>query len=253
MQFHLPIWFDLGATFLFAITGAWIAIRKGYDFVGVFMLALLTGVGGGMLRDVIFIANGPPVAVQDSRFLMAVALGALVGTLTFRRGPQFERLFEIVDALGLGVYAVVGAQKALAAGLHPVAALLAGVTNATGGGILRDLVVRIEPLVFRPGQFYVLAALAGCVVFVTLTVEATLAIELAAAAAIVTTFMLRLLAIQYDWQTKPVATTWGPRRRPLDDGLDPADDEWRASFLSERVEQRRGTGSPGDTATSRSA
>ncbi len=100
MQFHLPIWFDLGATFLFAITGAWIAIRKGYDFVGVFMLALLTGVGGGMLRDVIFIANGPPVAFKDSRFLMAVALGALVGTLTFRRGPQFERLFEIVDALG---------------------------------------------------------------------------------------------------------------------------------------------------------
>src|SRR5689334_22578248 len=103
-HFLLPIWFDLTATFLFAVTGAWVAIRKSYDYVGVFVLALVTGIGGGMLRDVIYIAAGPPAAVQDSRYLIAVALGALVGTFTYRRGPQLDRAFSLVDALGLGVY-----------------------------------------------------------------------------------------------------------------------------------------------------
>jgi uncharacterized membrane protein YeiH len=210
-HFSLPIWFDLAATFLFAITGAWVAIRKGYDSVGVFVLALVTGVGGGMLRDVIYIAAGPPAAVQDSRYLLAVSVGAFVGTLSYRRGAQLDRLLGLVDALGLGVYVVVGAQKALDVGLHPVAALLTGLTNALGGGMLRDLIVRSEPLILRPGQFYALAALAGCMTFLALTLWVTTPIVSAGVIAIAVTFVFRVVAIAYDLQTKAVVSRWGPR------------------------------------------
>jgi uncharacterized membrane protein YeiH len=218
-RFVLPIWFDLSATLLFAVTGAWIGVRKGYDSVGVFVLALVAGVGGGLMRDVVFIAQGPPAAVQDSRYLGAVVLGAAVGVVSFRRGPHFQRLFAAVDALGLGVYAVVGAQKALDVGLQPLAALIAGVTNATGGGILRDLLVGSEPLVFQPGQFYVLAALAGCSAFVVMRVYLDVWVEPASLAAIVVTFALRLLAIRFNWRTRAAAQRWGPRTTTLDDGL----------------------------------
>ena len=208
-RFVLPIWFDLSATLLLAVTGAWVAIRKGYDYVGVFFLALVAGVGGALLRDVVFIAQGPPVAVRDSRYLGAVAIGAVVGVVSFRRGSGFERLFAAVDALGLGVYAVVGAQKGLDVGLPAVAALLAGVGNATGGGILRDLLVRSEPIVFRPGQFYVLAALAGCASFLAMRLWLDVPVPAASLSAIGLTFTLRLLAIRFNWQTRPAAQRWG--------------------------------------------
>ncbi len=210
-HFVLPIWLDFSATLLFAVTGAWVAIRKGYDYVGVFFLALVAGVGGGLLRDVVFIAGGPPAAVQDSRYLGVVALGAAVGVLSFRRGTSFEHLFAAVDALGLGVYAVVGAQKALDAGLQPLAALLAGLSNATGGGILRDLLAGSEPLVFRPGQFYMLAALGGCATFLVTRVSLGVAVEPASGAAIAVTFVLRLLAIRFNWRTRAALQRWGPR------------------------------------------
>mgnify|MGYP001180488701 CR=1 FL=1 len=218
-RFVLPIWFDLTATLLLAVTGAWVAVRKGYDYVGVFFLALVAGVGGALLRDVVFVAQGPPAAVQDSRYLGAVALGAGVGVLSFGRGPRFERIFAAVDALGLGVYAVVGAQKALDAGLQPLAALLAGVGNATGGGILRDLLVRTEPIVFQPGQFYVLAALAGCASFLAMRLWLEVPVPIASLLAIGITFGLRLLAIRFNWRTRPAAQRWGPRTTALDDGL----------------------------------
>lgn len=175
-----------------------------------FVLALMAGIGGGLIRDVLFIAQGPPAAVQDSRYLIAVAVGAVVGVVSFRRGPQFERLFATVDALGLGVYTVVGAQKALAVGLPPFAALLAGVSNATGGGILRDLLAQSEPLVFQPGQFYVLASLAGCLAFVGMTVWLHMAVGLASPIAILLTFLFRLLAIRFNWRTRAAVQRWGP-------------------------------------------
>lgn len=210
-RFVLPIWFDLSATLLLAVTGAWVAVRKGYDYVGVFFLALVAGIGGALVRDVVFIAQGPPAAVRDSRYLAAVMVGAIVGVLSFRRGTTFERLFAAVDALGLGVYAVVGAQKTLDAGLEPLAALLAGVGNATGGGILRDLLVRSEPIVFQPGQFYVLAALAGCAFFLAMRVWLDVPPAAASLIAIGLTFALRLLAIRFNWRTRPAAERWGAR------------------------------------------
>lgn len=200
-QFQLPIHFDLAAIFLLALTGAWVAIRRHHDFVGVSVLALVTGVGGALIRDGMFLQEVPAV-LRDPRYLYAVLGAALLGGLTYRLARRFERVIAAVDALGLGAYAVVGMQKSFAVGLSPMAAVVVGVVNAVGGGILRDVIVREEPLIFKPGQLYALAALAGCLTFVALTRLTGLEVQPAAYVSIATVFLLRMLAIQFNWTTQ---------------------------------------------------
>lgn len=200
-QFELPIGFDFLATAAFALTGALAAVRRRYDIVGVFFLALISGLGGGILRDGIFIQDGPPAALLDARYIQIVAIAAGVGVLLREHIARFGRVIALIDALGLGAYAVFGTQKSLAAGLSIPAALLIGVLNAAGGGILRDVLTREEPLVFKPGQFYVLVAFFGAVIFVVAGTVFNLAAESAAILAIAATFAIRTLSVWLGWRT----------------------------------------------------
>jgi uncharacterized membrane protein YeiH len=199
--FTLPIYLDLGATFLFGITGALAALRRGYDVVGLFALALVTGLGGGLLRDGLFIQSGPPVATTDARFVVAIVAACVVAVLLGERLSSFNRVINIADALGLGAYAAVGVQKSLGAGLSAPAAALVGVVNACAGGVLRDLLTREEPLLFKPGQFYVLAAALGSVLYAAMVREGFAAPATAAWICVAVTFVFRALAIRYDWKT----------------------------------------------------
>ncbi len=215
----LPIEFDLAATFLMAMTGVWAASRRGYDILGAFTLAFVSGVGGGLLRDSIFLSQ-PPAVLQNPLYLVAVLAAVLIGVLLDRFAERFERLVAYVDAIALAVYAAVGADKAMVAGTALLAAVLIGMTNAVGGGLLRDILVREEPLLFKPGQFYVLAALGGCVLFVALDYNGV-PLEKAAAASICTTLLLRMLAIRFNWKTLAV----GEWRRPPQPPVGPADQQ----------------------------
>ncbi len=208
--FHLPIAFDLTATFLFAVTGALAAIRKRYDLVGILFLALVTGLGGALLRDGLFIQAGPPAVVDDGRYLGAVLAGAAVSALFSRSLHRLKLIFVVVDALALGTYAVVGAQKAIAAELPVLSAWLIGVVNAVGGGMLRDVLVREEPLVFKPGEFYALAALIGCGVYLVLTTQLGAPPMLAALLGITVSFSARLLSIRLGWRTGALSDEAGP-------------------------------------------
>ncbi len=201
IPFLLPIEFDLAATFLMALTGVWLASRRGYDLVGAFMLAFVTGVGGGLLRDAVFIKQ-IPLVMQDARYLLVVAAAVVVGVLTQRLADRFGQLFAYTDALAIGVYGVVGANKAMIAGIPPLPALLVGMCNAVGGGLLRDVLVREEPLVFKPGQLYALAALGGCVLFVALSYYSGVDTNTSAWISIAVTGGLRLLAIRFNWTTR---------------------------------------------------
>ena len=201
--------FDLGAVFVFGITGALAAVYRGYDFIGIFALAFVTGVGGGLIRDSVFIQQGPPAVATDSRYFIAILLSGVVGVLFHKRRKHIGKIIAFFDAIGLGAYAVVGVQKALAASLSIPASIMVGVINAAGGGLLRDILVRKEPLLFKPGQLYVLAALAGCVLFIVLTVYSGIQAEVAALVTIAFTFIFRLLAIKFNWSTKPLYSSEG--------------------------------------------
>jgi uncharacterized membrane protein YeiH len=202
--FQLPAIFDLSAVFFFALTGVLAAIRRGYDFVGVFIMAFVTGVGGALIRDGLFIPQGPPAIVADGRYLIVVVLACLAGMAIGGFIERFQKTIAYVDALGLGAYAVVGVQKALIANMSIPAAIMIGTINAVGGGLLRDIIVRVEPLMLKPGQFYVLAALLGSGLFASLTAVTTLSASSCALIAIAATFLFRVLAIWFNFQTKAV-------------------------------------------------
>ena len=215
-SFQIPILFDLSATFVFGITGALVALRRGYDVIGLFALAFVTGVGGGLLRDGLFIQRGPPVVTTESGYIGVILLAGLVGVFFHGWVRRLTKWIAVLDALGLGAYAVVGVQKSLAAGLSIAAAVLVGVINAVGGGLLRDLLVRDEPLLLKPGQFYTLAALAGCLLFVLLAVYFKIPAPRAGLVTVAATFVFRVLAIQFNWRTPPLyrQETPGEERSP---------------------------------------
>jgi uncharacterized membrane protein YeiH len=211
VPFQLPIEFDLVAVFLFALTGVWIAARRGYDVVGAFILAFATGVGGGLLRDGIFLQE-VPLVMQDKRYFWAIVAALAVGALVERFAGRFELAFNLVDAGATGAYGVYGVNKALLAGLPPEAALLVGVCNAVGGGLIRDVLVREEPMLFKPGQFYAIASFVGCIAFVAMSYYYGMGVESAAWLAIAITVVVRMLAVRFDWKTG-VFGRWRARRK----------------------------------------
>jgi uncharacterized membrane protein YeiH len=206
-QFILPYWLNLLALFLMALTGAIAAIEEGYDIIGVTALALIAGTGGSLLRDMI-LQQGIPLFFRDPSFLYAVVLAVLIGIVfrsyIFQNKRPFNISFLLFDALGLGIFGVVGTQMALFAGLASAPAILTGVINATGGGLLRDVLTAREPLIFKPSQYYAATSLAGCIIFVAIALLLGQSAVTAAFAAIFLTFFLRALTMWFDWKTKPL-------------------------------------------------
>jgi uncharacterized membrane protein YeiH len=202
-EFALPAVFHLTATFVLALTGALAASRRHYDIVGVFVLALVTGIGGSLLRDGLFLGIEPPLPMRDWRYIAMVLVATMFGARVSHRLDRYDVVFNLLDAVGLAAYAVVGTQMALARQLPVLAAVLVGTVNAVGGGLLRDVLAREEPLLFQPSQFYALVAAVGALVFVVLQ-AAGLPPGAAGAAACVLIFALRAAVIRYDWRTRPV-------------------------------------------------
>ncbi|HJT86540.1 MAG TPA: trimeric intracellular cation channel family protein, partial [Bryobacteraceae bacterium] len=151
--------FDLGGTFVFALSGATAAVRHRLDLFGVLVLSFAAGNSGGIARDVM-IGAVPPAAVADWRY---VAVSILAGLITFFWYRLIDRLSSPVllfDAAGLALFAVSGAGKALAFHSGPVAATLFGMLTGIGGGMARDVLVREIPTVLRT-ELYAVAALIG--------------------------------------------------------------------------------------------
>ncbi|MCB0897160.1 MAG: trimeric intracellular cation channel family protein [Nocardioides sp.] len=194
--------FDLAGVFVFAISGALVAIRKGLDVFGVLVLAGVTGLGGGFIRDVLIDAT-PPAALTDWRYLVAPVVA---GLLAFRFHPalgRMERSVNLLDAFGLGLFCVTGALKSLDYGLGVLPAALMGMVTGIGGGMLRDVLASRVPTVFR-GELYGTPALAGAVLVVA-GAHTDLPTLLVALAGGTLCTGWRLLAIWRHWQA-PVAT-----------------------------------------------
>lgn len=193
----LTLVLDLAGVFVFALAGALAAVRKRLDVVGVVTLGIVSALGGGLLRDVLIGAE-PPAALRDWRYL-AVPTGAAV--LAFAFHPHLSRLrrtVRLLDAAGLGLFAVAGTFAGLDGGLGAAQACLVGVLTGVGGGAVRDLLLGEIPLVLRDGQFYALAALAGCVAVVAADGAGARGPVVAFSAAGLV-FVLRLVALRWRW------------------------------------------------------
>jgi uncharacterized membrane protein YeiH len=120
----------------FALTGALVAFRRRYDIVGLFSMAFLTGLGGALIRDGLFLQDGPPALIRDRNYLIAVLAACGVGWIAGGLLERFQKVIAVIDAIGLGTYSVVGVQKSLAAGLN-TRRRFSTVTTACGGGCAR--------------------------------------------------------------------------------------------------------------------
>jgi uncharacterized membrane protein YeiH len=187
---------DYLGTFAFALSGGLVAVRHRLDLFGVLLLSFAAATAGGMMRDVLLGAT-PPAALVKWQYL---AVSTLAGLLTFFQHVRVERMrspVQLFDAIGLGLFAVLGAGKALAFGLGPVAAVMVGMLTGVGGGIARDILVAQIPSVLRR-ELYAVAALAGATVVVAGDALALPSVSVAVAGATVC-FSLRWAAIRRGW------------------------------------------------------
>src|SRR5262252_7230935 len=193
--------FDLGGTFVFALSGAVAGVKNRLDLFGVLVLAFAAGNSGGIARDVM-IGAIPPAAIHDWRYVAVSILAGLMTFYWFRIISGLRSPVLVFDAAGLALFAVSGASKALAFHAGPVAATLLGMLTGIGGGMVRDVLVREIPTVLCT-ELYAVAALIGAVVVVigsVLHVPSSVA-EISGA---VLCFGLRFIAMRRGWQL-PIA------------------------------------------------
>ena len=215
----LLVGFDLGGTFVFALSGATAAVKHRLDLFGVLVLSFAAGNSGGIARDVM-IGAVPPAAISDWRY---IAVSMLAGLITFCWYRTINRLSSpvlVFDAAGLALFAVSGAGKALAFHAGPVAATLLGMLTGIGGGMTRDVLLTEVPIVLR-ADLYAIAALAGAAV-VVLGAALRLPVTAVTIAGAVLCFGLRFMAMRRGWQL-PIANkpeqpaTPAPKDRQEDD------------------------------------
>ena len=171
-------WFDLLGVAVFAVSGALAAMQAGLDLFGLLVLAAVTAIGGGTLRDLL-LNRHPIVWLRDGRYLLVIAIAALLTAAYGQLSPGAMKGLRVADALGLALFALTGTELAEDQGLKRVQALLMGTLTAVGGGVVRDVLSGQVPLLLRKlGLKRDWAFLIG-IVFVA---------------------AVRLAAIKYDWQ-----------------------------------------------------
>lgn len=186
---------DLTGTFAFALNGALTALRTArLDVVGVVTLAMITALGGGIIRDILIDAL-PPATFSDWRYLAVAAGGGLVTFFLGQRLNVLAGAITVLDAAGLSLFAVTGASKALGYGLGVSQAVILGTITGVGGGTLRDVMLREIPSVLRSGLYAVPAALAATITVAT--IRGGVYGAPAAVGAAVACFAVRMLGVHY--------------------------------------------------------
>lgn len=190
---------DLVGIFVFAISGALLAVRKNFDVFGIAVLAEVTALGGGLFRDLI-IGAVPPAAFTDLGYFSTPLLAAL---LVFFLHPEVERIqvaVNVFDAAGLGLFCVAGTTKAYEYGLGLTASAALGLATAVGGGVLRDVLANEVPSLLRwDRDLYAVPAIVGATM-VALCLRYDALSPFTSGLAAVTAFVLRLLAMRFHWR-----------------------------------------------------
>ena len=188
---------DLFGTMAFAVTGAFKAIEHKSDIVGIIILSTITGVAGGVIRDIIF-GKFPPTVVINPLYLVVTVVTAIVIFILYPYIKIHWNLFLKFDAVGLGVFTVIGASIAYNIfGLNFLTIAFAGVLTAVGGGILRDVFVNEVPLVFVKELYASTSFIGVIILFVTLVMGINL--YSATIPSILAVTSIRLLAMKYNW------------------------------------------------------
>ena len=206
---------DLGGTFVFAISGAMLAVRQRLDIFGLLVLSFAASSAGGIARDLL-IGAVPPAAISDWRYFATAMIAGAAVAIWASPVSQHQTGILVFDAAGLAFFSVSGAEKALAFGLNPLMAALLGMVTGIGGGMARDLLVARTPSILK-GDLYAVAALAAAAVVV---VGSLFHWPLVATAIVggLLCFALRMLAIRRGWALPNAASIAERREARRDQG-----------------------------------
>jgi len=193
----IPHFLDLVGVAVFAVSGVLAARRRGLDLLGVIVIAAITAIGGGTLRDLLL--NRYPIFwITDAQYLAVIIASALLTVGYVRVRPPPEKALLVADALGLALFALSGAQVAEAAQCPPIIVVLMGTMTGVAGGVLRDVITAQVPLILRR-DIYASAAIVGVVLYLLLQAFG-LQRSRAFAAGMIVVVALRLLAIRWGLQ-----------------------------------------------------
>ncbi|GAB7256790.1 trimeric intracellular cation channel family protein [uncultured Polaribacter sp.] len=189
---------DILGTFAFAVSGALVASDKKFDLFGVIIIAFVTAVGGGMLRDVLI--NAHPINwIADLNYLYVI-FTAVVFTFLFKSKIAFlSRTMFLFDTIGISVFTLLGLQKGLSFNLHPIIALIMGMISAVFGGVLRDVLTNKVPLIFEK-EIYASACLAGGIIYLLLFKFSTLPEKFIFIIAALVIITIRAISVKYHLQ-----------------------------------------------------
>src|SRR4051812_16475961 len=213
---RVPAAIDLAAIVIGALTGGLLAAREGFAVSGVLLLAVSGGLGGGLVRDVL-LAQGPPLALTNPAYLPTVAITAMV---TFYFSGWLSRLtglLVVLDAVTLGFFTVIGAQKAQLAALPSASVVFVGTVTAVGGAVIRDVLLAQRAEIVQPGPYNAVAALLGATVLTILAGPVGLDPISVAALVIVLVAALRVVSVWRGWEARvavalPAGARHGLRR-----------------------------------------
>ena len=209
----LPLWFDLTAMSIAALFGGALARNRNFPVYGTLFAGVVTGLGGGMLRDMLL--GKEPVAISNWVFIPTILVATIVGALFFHRLIPIQGIFLAMRSLALGSLVAIGAQVALNAGVPLISAIFLGIGTATFGGIIVDVVASERATIARQAHWFGSGMAVGAIAFVLISYYVNF--WLAVAACIVVVFLLSYLSVIRNWPSpmwpgqNVTTTTWNER------------------------------------------
>jgi uncharacterized membrane protein YeiH len=212
---HVPLWIDLAAVAVGGMQGGAFATmardeRNDFDLLGVAVFAIVVGLGGGIVRDVLL--GQVPAALQDDRYLGVALVAGLIGMLASEAIPRLGVAWDALDAAVVGLFVVVGALKTQDAALSDGATILLGTVTGVGGSVLRDLLAQQPVHLVQRSTPYALVAILGATTFVLLE-KAGAGDAASSIACLVVVFVVRMLALARGWQSPAPLTRFRPTAR----------------------------------------
>ncbi|RAJ16828.1 trimeric intracellular cation channel family protein [Olleya aquimaris] len=185
---------DILGTIAFAISGVLVALNKRMDAFGILIIAFVTAVGGGTLRDIL-IGETPVSWMKDMTFIYVIILSTIFAVVFRNKIDYLRKSLFLFDTIGIGLYTVVGVEKGINAGLHPIICIFLGTMSACFGGVIRDILCNEIPVIFRKEVYATACILGGVTYFLVIKLPIASDVVFVIAGAVVIT--VRLIAVKF--------------------------------------------------------
>jgi uncharacterized membrane protein YeiH len=205
-HFQIPIELDYLAIFAWALSGAILGLKRRLDLIGVLVIATVSSVGGGLIRDGMMLQRTPPV-LTETFYLPLIVMASMLAIVFkewIRTSATVDRMVSAIDAVATPAFAVIGMELALRANIHMPGVLLVGCISGMGGGLIRDIMLGEVPEVLKPGHYLVIPLIGACTFFLVFTRALGADPTPIAWVTVLVFFVFRVLTLRFGWQTSPL-------------------------------------------------